>query len=115
MVWPCGRHGLGLISLRAARERLPPRELILRAVPRKHKGFIPWGLAFIRVYISVVLGRLPSRAARYRPIMHPGLAYINTHGYTDLVIRRYNMRAAWTNYRRTSRTRTFGNVPLAMQ
>eukprot|EP00964_Phaeocystis_antarctica_P125305 scaffold88935_cov58-Phaeocystis_antarctica.AAC.2 len=34
VVWPCGRHGLGLISLRAARERLHPRMSILRAVPR---------------------------------------------------------------------------------
>jgi len=34
VVWPCHCHGLGLISFRAARERLPPpRAAILSSVP----------------------------------------------------------------------------------
>jgi hypothetical protein len=35
VVWQCHCHGLGLISLRAARERLHPPPRILSTVPRK--------------------------------------------------------------------------------
>ena len=33
VVWPCHCHGLGLISFRAARERLPRRAATLSSVP----------------------------------------------------------------------------------
>ena len=34
VVWPCHCHGLGLVSLRAARERLHSRSAKLSTVPR---------------------------------------------------------------------------------
>ena len=34
-MWQCHCHGLGLVSLRAARERLHPRSAILSSEPRK--------------------------------------------------------------------------------
>ena len=40
-VWPCHCHGLGLISRRAARERLHPRSALFSTVPVSDTLLLP--------------------------------------------------------------------------